>query len=197
MKKAVTFGRYNLVTLSHLSTIIEILKKWDYLVVLIVSNDLISRNEPVAELGNFYRLCEQNHMKSKNIFTLKERKTMFNKMLFDYNLTNLVKVDFFARPELNYVEFNQKYHQCEYDLVFPRCNSNDGEFDKIRNDSFQKILNREIYTVNPACTVHTKEIVTFLRNAEDINNYLSPGVCAYLKEISGEERLLNLYKTCR
>ena len=35
--KAITFGRYNIVTNAHLHTVKEILKDWDYLTIGIIS----------------------------------------------------------------------------------------------------------------------------------------------------------------
>ena len=61
VESAVTFGRYNLFTYGHISTIIEILKEYKRINIGLIINDEKSRIQIDKNLKEFYKLADKNY----------------------------------------------------------------------------------------------------------------------------------------
>lgn len=197
MRKAVTFGRYNILTFGHLSTFISILDDWDNLKILILDNSLEKRDKEVSIFREFYDLCELNHIKKRNVFTVEERVDMMQAVLHEYHLTNKISIEVAPRPEYNYSSFNKNYPMEEYDLVFPSVENEEVRFDIIRNEAFEKILSRKVFTVNPEITLHLSSVVKEINQHNSIEKYIPKSIVEYLLDVDGINRLLNMYKTLK
>lgn len=191
-KNAVTFGRYNVFSLGHLSTIKEILKSWEHLHILVIDSELPKNNELIPTLCEFYALCDKNHTKNKNVFNTSERLEFIKRACVEAGIIDRITIGITCRPEYNYDYFNFQYPKSKFDLVFPEC-SEDSKFDKLRNVAFEKILNRKVFDVKAPVVMHLSDIVEKLNNNSNIKSFFLSSVVQYLKDINGLERLAKYY----
>lgn len=77
---------------------------------------------------------------------------------FDNRLSDIVNIKIIKRPEYFQNEFNKIFPKEKYDLVFPKSNDEENEFDLLRNKYMGIILGREIHFVEPKLTIHNSEI---------------------------------------
>ncbi|MBR2431053.1 adenylyltransferase/cytidyltransferase family protein [bacterium] len=188
---AITFGRYNFFTVAHLSTVKEILKKWEKLYILIVDDSLGKTNNCINGCEEFYNLCDKNHKEKKIYFSIEERMEMINLALLEAGIKNRVIVLHYCRPECNIKKFNDDFEKNSYDLVFPCSVDEPNYFDKIRNDSFEKILGRRVFCVFPKITIHVSQILFESPCAEKIKDTLPDGTKNYFEKIGGYKRVLS------
>ena len=190
-KPAVTFGRYQIVSIAHLDTIRTILLDWPTVAIGVL--DLGSRPArlPVVpeHLQGFYRGCEANTAPAKNPMTVEERASFWRATIAEVGLEDRVSVRIIARPELDPDGFNRQYPQDRVDLVFPTAG---GEgFDLIRNASFEEILGRRVFPVDPPLEYHTSDIRSAHQAGNEAwKNGFAPGGLQAFIAVDGPRRLL-------
>ena len=140
-------------------------------------------------MEKFYTLCDDNHIKPSNVFSIRERTDMLTLMVKEYGLLPYISIDVIARPEYDCNGFNEKYSIEEFDVVFPSINNKDGDFDSCRNENFGEILQRKIFEVKPPITMHFTDIVQKIKQGESPESFFSKSVVDYLGKINGFERL--------
>ncbi len=192
-RPAVTFGRYQIVSIAHLDTIRTILMDWPTVEIGIL--DLDTRPHGVVpippHLEEFYRDCEANVRPEKNPMTAQERAGFWEAALNAAGLQDRATVRIIPRPELTPAEFNRLYPADQVDLVFPTA-SGEG-FDRIRNASFETILSRRVHTVDPPLEYHTSDIRAAYRAGNEAwRNGFAPGGLQAFIDADGPRRLLAL-----
>ncbi|UUY52316.1 zeta toxin family protein (plasmid) [Streptomyces yangpuensis] len=192
-RPAVTFGRYQIVSIAHLDTVRTILRDFPSLEIGVL--DLEARPEqmpPVPEhLREFYAGCEANTSPAKNPMSAEERAGFWQATIDAVGLQDRVTVRVITRPELDPGGFNRMFPPERFDLVFPTA-SGEG-FDLIRNASFEEIFNRKVRTVEPPLEYHTSDIRTAYRAGNEAwKNGFAPGGLEAFIAVDGPERLLTL-----
>ena len=119
-------------------------------------------------------MCDINNEKQSD-YSIEDRIKMWNKTLKMENLLDRVKVIKILRPEYFPEEFNFKFNIRDYDLVFPYVEDTDSDFDKIRNNAFEKILGRKVNYVYPSFTLHTSSIKKNITHLKDWSIYVPRG----------------------
>jgi UDP-N-acetylglucosamine kinase len=190
-KPAVTFGRYQIVSIAHLDTIRTILLDWPTVEIGVL--DLDSRPAgPLAvppHLRDFYQGCEANTSPAKNPMTAEERASFWRATVAEAGLQDRVAVRIIARPELDPEGFNRQYPLDRFNLVFPTA-SGEG-FDLVRNASFSEILRRRVYPVDPPLEYHTSDIRSAYRAGNEAWKHgFAPGGLQAFIAVDGPRRLL-------
>ena len=191
-RPAVTFGRYQIVSIAHLDTIRTILLEWPKVEIGIL--DLRPERPPTppeipTHLAEFYADCEANTAPAKNPMSVDERASFWEATLRAAGIGDRVSVRIIARPELEPDRFNQQFPPERFDLVFPRP-SGDG-FDNVRNASFEEVLAREVHTVDPPLEYHTSDIRAMFRSDDPAWRHgLAPGALDAFLAADGPRRLL-------
>jgi hypothetical protein len=190
-RPAVTFGRYQIVSIAHLDTVRTILRDFPSLEIGVI--DLQARPERMPHvpdhLRDFYDGCEANTSPAKNPMSAEERAGFWQATIDAVGLHDRVTVRVISRPELDPTGFNQMFPPERVDLVFPTAN---GEgFDLIRNASFEEIRGRKVRTVEPPLEYHTSDIRTAYRAGNEawMNGFAPGGLQAFIAA-GGPERLL-------
>ena len=184
VESAVTFGRYNLFTYGHISTIIEILKEYKRINIGLIINDEKSRIQIDKNLKEFYKLADKNYTDKKLLLpvALREKFIMEGLKEFDHRLGKYISVVRIKRPEYFVEEFNAKFPKEMYDIVFPDSKNENNEFDILRNSYMSTILSRNIKFVNPKLTVHSSEI------KEGMERYVPKNVLKLLHKYEREKK---------
>ncbi|MFE2684505.1 zeta toxin family protein [Streptomyces mirabilis] len=190
-RPAVTFGRYQIVSIAHLDTVRTILRDFPSLEIGVL--DLEARPERMPNvpdhLRDFYNGCETNTSPAKNPMSAQERAGFWQATIDAAGLQDRVTVHVVPRPELDPDGFNQIFPPDRIDLVFPTV-SGEG-FDLIRNASFEEILGRKVRTVDPPLEYHTSDIRTAYRAGNEAwRNGFAPGGLEAFIAADGPERLL-------
>lgn len=193
MNDAVTFGRYSIFTLAHLSTVQEILRYRENLVIgLILSGEKASNYHPDNNLQMFYDECDNNYV-MKILLDINIRNEMILNTLEEFNISNRVNVVNINRPEYYPDEFNYLFDTNKYDLFFPQVSSEDTCFDIIRNQAFEKILNRKVYVVKPKLTIHLSQIQKQYKiNKCRLVEYLPKATCDILEKYPEAANILEI-----
>lgn len=188
---AVTFGRYQIVSIAHLDTIRTILLDWPTVEVGVLDLDPRPAHPPnvPAHLRDFYQGCEANTSSAKNPMTAEERAGFWRATIAEAGLEDRVTVRVIPRPELFPQGFNKQYPPDQFDLVFPTAR---GEgFDLIRNASFEEILRRPVHPVDPPLEYHTSDIRAAYRAGNEAwRNGFAPGGLQAFIAADGPRRLL-------
>jgi hypothetical protein len=192
-RPAVTFGRYQIVSIAHLDTVRTILRDFPSLEIGVL--DLEARPEQMPHvpehLRDFYDGCEANTSPAKNPMSAEERAGFWQATIDAVGLQDRVTVHVITRPELDPDGFNRMFPPDRVDLVFPTA-SGEG-FDLIRNASFEEILGRKVRTVEPPLEYHTSDIRTAYRAGNEAwKNGFAPGGLEAFIAAGGPERLLAL-----
>lgn len=190
-RPAVTFGRYQIVSIAHLDTIRTILLDWPKVEIGILDLDRRPLTPPdiPAHLAEFYADCEANTTPAKNPMSADERSRFWEATLLAAGFDERVSVRIIGRPELAPDSFNEQYPPDRFDLVFPRP-SGDG-FDNVRNASFEEVLDREVHAVDPPLEYHTSDIRAMFRNDDPAWRHgLAPGALDAFIAADGPRRLL-------
>ena len=169
VESSVTFGRYNLFTYGHISTIIEILKEYKRINIGLIINDEKSRIQIDKNLKEFYKLADKNYTDKKLLLPVALREKYIS----------VVRI---KRPEYFVEEFNAKFPKEMYDIVFPDSKNENNEFDILRNSYMSTILSRNIKFVNPKLTVHSSEI------KEGMERYVPKNVLKLLHKYEREKK---------
>lgn len=190
-RPAVTFGRYQIVSIAHLDTVRTILRDFPSLEIGVL--DLQARPEQMPtipeHLREFYAGCEANTSPAKNPMSPEERAGFWQATIDAVGLQDRVTVRVITRPELDPDGFNRMYPPENVDLVFPTA-SGEG-FDLIRNASFEEIFGRKVRTVEPPLEYHTSDIRTAYRAGNEAwKNGFAPGGLEAFIAVDGPERLL-------
>ncbi|MGW8879564.1 zeta toxin family protein [Streptomyces mirabilis] len=192
-RPAVTFGRYQIVSIAHLDTVRTILRDFPSLEIGVL--DLEARPERMPHvpehLRDFYDGCEANTSTAKNPMSAAERAGFWQATIDAAGLQDRVTVRVIPRPELAPEGFNRIFPPDRIDLVFPTA-SGEG-FDLIRNASFEEILGRKVRTVEPPLEYHTSDIRAAYRAGNEAwKNGFAPGGLDAFIAAGGPERLLAL-----
>ncbi|MEW2417544.1 zeta toxin family protein [Streptomyces sp. NPDC046866] len=192
-RPAVTFGRYQIVSIAHLDTVRTILRDFPSLELGVL--DLEARPDQMPHipehLRDFYAGCEANTSPAKNPMSADERAGFWQATIEAAGLQDRVTVRVINRPELDPDGFNQMFPPERVDLVFPTA-SGEG-FDLIRNASFGEILGRKVRTVEPPLEYHTSDIRTAYRAGNEAwKNGFAPGGLEAFIAVDGPKRLLAL-----
>ncbi|MEO3822767.1 zeta toxin family protein [Actinomadura sp. B10D3] len=190
-KNAVTFGRYQLVSIAHLDTVRAIAMDWPKVTVGVIDIDA-QPSEALAvppHLEDFYRDCDANTAPQKNPMTLDERISLWQTALHAAGLQDRVTVQAVPRPELDPKGFNAAFPSDEYDVVFP-APSGKG-FDGSRNANFEEILDRDVKAVEPPLEYHTSTIRESYRSGgQTWRRAFAPGTLDTFIAMDGPRRLL-------
>jgi UDP-N-acetylglucosamine kinase len=190
-KPAVTFGRYQIVSIAHLDTVRTILMDWPTVEVGVLDLDARPATAPIIpeHLQAFYDGCEANTAPAKNQMTAQERASFWQATIDTAGLSDRVTVRIIGRPEMAPDEFNRQYPADSVDLVFPTSR---GEgFDLIRNASFEEILGRPVTPVDPPLEYHTSDIRAAYRSGNDAWRHgFAPGGLEAFVAADGPRRLL-------
>lgn len=172
-RPAVTFGRYQIVSIAHLEARPQ-------------------TPPPIPEhLRDFQAGCEANTSPAKNPMSAEERAGFWQATISAAGLQDRVTVRVIPRPELDPDGFNRMFPPERADLVFP-TSSGEG-FDLIRNASFEEIFGRKVRTVEPPLEYHTSDIRAAYRAGNDAwKNGFAPGGLEAFIAADGPERLLAL-----
>jgi nicotinamide mononucleotide adenylyltransferase len=188
-KTAVTYGRYQLVSIAHLDTVRTILRDWPRVVVGVIDLNAAPA-EPMTvpeHLRSYYAVSEANTSAAKNPMTLQERIGFWRAAVETAGLSDRVSVEAIARPALHPAEFNARYPAGQFDVVFPA--SSDGE--QAHTDRAQ-ILGRAVFAVRPALEYHTSHIRESYNNgAASWVNGLAPGTAQPFLDADGPRRLFD------
>ena len=159
MKEAVTFGRYNVFSYGHISTLIEILKRYSKINIGLIIDGEKTNIDIDNELCRIYELADKNYI-DKELYPVEIRKQMIIAGIqqFDDRLMERVNIELIRRPEYFKKEFNKYFPIEKYDLVFPKSDDEKNEFDILRNEYMGIILERKIYFVNPKLIIHNSDI---------------------------------------
>ncbi|MGA3539014.1 zeta toxin family protein [Micromonosporaceae bacterium DT194] len=191
-KPAVTFGRYQIVSIAHLDTVRTILMDWPTLEVGVLDLEHLpnQRAEIPEHLQQFYRDCEANVAPEKNPMSAEERAGFWRATIAEAGLQDRVSVRVIPRPELDPAGFNRQYPADRFDVVFPTV-SGEG-FDRIRNDAFQEILGRPVLSVDPPLEYHTSDIRAAYREGNAAwKRGFAPGSLNAFIRADGPRRLLD------
>ena len=198
-KKAVTFGRYMLVSYAHLSTVQTILEKWDHLTIGILRNDIKPDKASSLFQNNklFYQLCEKNWIPEKCIFSVDERMEMWKATINEYQLEKQVDILEIERPECAPIKFSELFPEAQYDLLFPKpVQDEKSTFDLIRNKCFSEVLQRKVFEIEPKLTLHTTDIKNSIyEGLSNWDEYMPESAYQIFKSFNGDERMfISKYK---
>lgn len=188
---AVTFGRYQIVSIAHLDTIRTILRDWPSVEIGVLDLDTPPAPGLVVpeHLAEFYRDCDANTAPAKNPMSATERARFWDATVDAAGLRDRVRVRIIARPENDPDRFNRAYPPERYHLVFPTA-AGEG-FDQVRNARFEEILNRPVHTVDPPLEYHTSELRAAYQAGHDSwRNGFPPGSLEAFTAADGPRRLL-------
>lgn len=192
-RPAVTFGRYQIVSIAHLDTVRTILRDFPSLEIGVLDLDARPQTSPPIpeHLRDFYAGCEANTSPAKNPMSVAERAAFWQATISAAGLQDRVTVRVIPRPELDPDGFNRMFPPERVDLVFP-TSSGEG-FDLIRNASFEEIFGRKVRTVEPPLEYHTSDIRAAYRAGNEAwKNGFAPGGLEAFIAADGPERLLAL-----
>lgn len=192
-RPAVTFGRYQIVSIAHLDTVRTILRDFPSLEIGVLDLDARPAQMPTIpdHLRDFYAGCEANTSPAKNPMSPEERAGFWQATIDAVGLQDRVTVRVITRPELDPDGFNRMFPPERVDLVFPTA-SGEG-FDLIRNASFEEIFGRKVRTVEPPLEFHTSDIrMAYRAGNEAWKNGFAPGGLEAFIAADGPERLLAL-----
>lgn len=172
--EAVTFGRFNYLSMGHISFLESILKKWSKVTVIILDTELSHTRMfyTDSQLKTFYNMCESHFQNT--LLPLDTRIKAFDNI----SMINTADVHVFAglRPELHSNWFNMNFPATDYDLVFSKDPNN--QFDKLRFECFKSILKRNVFEVKPSLYVHNTQIL----RSDDKESYFDPTVLRFYQE---------------
>jgi Zeta toxin len=192
---AVTFGRYQIVSIAHLDTIRTMLMDWPSVEIGVLDmNAQPATPVPVPDhLREFYQECEANTAPPKNPMSTEQRAEFWRATLAAAGLQDRVTVRVIPRPELYPGNFNAQYPTDRFHLAFPTVGG--AGFDAIRNDCFAEILGRPVYPVDPPLEYHTSDIRKAYRegNVAWRNGFAPGGLEAFIaadgpRVLLGEQR---------
>jgi hypothetical protein len=192
-RPAVTFGRYQIVSIAHLDTIRTILLDWPTVEIGVLDLQAGTPATPIdvpEHMVEFYRDSDANTDPARNPLSAAERRDLWSATVDAAGLADRVTIAIIPRPELDPDTFNDRYPSAEWDLVFPAPTGTG--FDRTRNDHFSEILARPVHTVEPPLEYHTSDIRQAYREGKDSvwPRGLAPGGRQQFIAISGPERLL-------
>ncbi|EOO05592.1 hypothetical protein JDS76_27875 [Bacillus cereus] len=179
-KQAITFGRYNMLTNAHLSTVSEILTKWDKLTIGVYDFNIKRPLNLNEKWNEFYSMCDKNCQPESNDLSLESRIKMWEILVKERGLDGRLEIVPIKRVEYDVSNFNTKFPKEKYDLVFPKSPQERNSFDLLRNEAFKDILGREIHFVTPSLTLHTSQIKKQICLGDTWGNYLPREIYEYL-----------------
>jgi hypothetical protein len=191
--RAVTFGRYQMVTVAHLSTVTAILDQWAHVSIGVLILTDVTSDDPSTSgdpgMADFYRDCAANCAPDRNPLTLTERVTCWRAAIDHAGLSDRVDVVALPRPELCPRLFTALFPPSRCDLVFPSPRGGTA-FDAGRNQAFATLLRRTIHTVSPPVELHTSAIRRSLVAGDPRwREALAPGVVEVFTNLDGPSRL--------
>ncbi|MFI7694285.1 hypothetical protein ACIBQ6_34845 [Nonomuraea sp. NPDC049655] len=201
--RAVTFGRYTLLTRAHLATLETILQRWPAVTVGILEHlespvhaELhLSHAEKWATHEEFYQMCTKNWAPARNPFSAEERASIWQAAIRASSLADRVRTRVIPRPELHHAAFNCAFPADEYDLVFPAPTPACGDFDQARNATFGELLARPVHEVRPPFVTHTTDILREVAKGRSWEEFLAPGIHRLFLAMNGPERLARRMST--
>lgn len=188
---ALTFGRFNGCTTSHIKIIELIAAQFDEITIGVIKktgSQVLPKDTP-SPIRRFYELADQQHLKTT--LDLDERMKLLELSLADRGLDKKVTLKIIGRPEYEIDEFNAKFPPSTYQLVFPKPITGHGsEFDDLRDIVFPQLFNRAIYFPLTPPPFHSSEIrKKAIEDFEIWGNYMTPSAYDYFLEIDGPRRV--------
>ena len=165
-REAVTYGRYQIVSIAHLDTIRTMLRDWPKVTIGVIDMDARPRVTPPeapASLAEFYRVALNNTVPERNPMTLQERRGLWQAALDTAGIADRVTVEAVPMPELAPAEFNSRFPPDRYDVLFPAAS--DAELAHTDRGS---ILSRTIYSTEPPLEFHTSTIRESYRSGSQV-----------------------------
>lgn len=190
-RTAIFVGRFAIVTRAHASTLSDLLERFSRVAVVVLrtENTFAPPEKLVRKHAEFYQLCDDNCVPSKNPFTPEERVAFWRAHVDSAQLQDRVDIEVSDRMELNPQLFNDRFPPTSHELVFVRPSDTAGRFDQIRRDSLSEILDRDISEMTPTFEEHTSDLrdrlVGRLPGWKDL---LAQGVAAEFERLNGFER---------
>ncbi len=184
-----------LISYAHLNTIQTILNKWNHVTIGILNNDTKPNisNRVFLNKQMFYKLCEENWVPEKCIFSVEERIKMWKATISEYKIDKHVDVVAIERPEYASVKFNKLFPETNYDLLFPKPTTNEESvFDLIRNECFSEILQRKVFEIEPELTIHTTDIKNKIyEGVSNWDEFMPQSALQLFNHFNGNERMFN------
>lgn len=145
-RAAVTFGRYQLVSVAHLDTIRTILRQWPTVTVGVLDPAL----GPGGPLDDD---APKRWAAEKNPLSVAQRIEMWQDVIDEAGLVGRVRIVAMAGMTPDPEAFNREFPADQFDMVFPQPEGTG--FDLIRNDRFREQFHRHVFEVQPSVTYHT------------------------------------------
>jgi hypothetical protein len=145
-REAVTFGRYQVVSIAHLDTVRTILRQWPTVTVGVLDPDL-------GPGGPLDHDAPARWAPERNPLPADVRVAIWRDVLDAAGLADRVRVVRIAGMTPDPAQFNREYPPDRYDMVFPVPEGT--RFDLIRNDLFRSQFGRDVHEVTPSVTYHT------------------------------------------
>lgn len=190
-KQALWLGRFQPPTNGHLIAVLAILACWERLTIGIVHHSNYSSK--IDPKWNEYLDLTQNITKSviRNPFRPEEIMNMWRAILETQGISHRVQLIYMPRMAYQ-PSFNSTYPVNKYDFVDIALTENDPETDRVRQNTFQKILNRPIEYIRSPLKIHVSEMRTQINNGlATWDKYIPLGGYEYFLNIDGPRRMKN------
>lgn len=190
---AITYGRYQMVSIAHLDTVRTMLQQWPRVVVGVLD---LSAPEPTPRavpehLRDFYKVAAANTVPDRNPMSLEERVGFWRDAVAAAGIGDRVSIEVVASPGLDPATFNARFPPEHFDLVFPAAA--DAE---LPHSQRSEILGRPVHTVDPPLEFHTSAIrAAYRRGDPNWERGLAPGTLKAFLAADGPDRLLTLPAT--
>ena len=179
---AVTFGRYQVVSVAHLDTVRTMLRQWREVTVGVLDPTL-GPGGPLDDDAPARWAPERNPLSGD------ERIRLWRSAIAAAGLGDRVHVVAMAGMTPDPARFNRDFPPDRFDLVFPE--SEGTGFDLIRNDRFREQFGRAVFEVRPSVTYHTSAMREHYANGNPAwRAGLAPGVVETFTAMHGPARVL-------
>lgn len=189
-RSALTWGRYQIVSIMHLDNIRTILRNWTKVTICVLDLDqgpTIPARIP-KELSDFYSRVKVNTDPPRNPMTATERVAVWRAALEAAGMADRATVTAIPMPYPDPERFNRQFPPDRFDLVFPTASDAELKItDRVR------VLGRPVLTYRPPMKFHTSDIRISYRQGTDVwRTALAPGTLETFQEFDGPHRVLGL-----